>query len=241
MSTDNGLPKRVLIVDRDAAFFQQLSDQLARHGIATSVANDLENAHDKFNGAEFDVVIIEMEFKPLSGLTLIQKWRNHPLVEKRSFGCIISSTKGRKGGEDGLMREMGDIITTVKPYSISQLLQNLSQAQEIKNKLSSRYQARENVLSYLSTAKSFEESFLKIKGELPKLGGVGLEMLTGVADNFSRHEEVLALLQEMEGNDGRPATKLAVSNAIARTFLKLKRHAEAKSYFEPLRTAIPLL
>ena len=239
MSTDNELPKSVLIVDRDAAFFQQLSDQLARHDISVSVANDLENAHEKFNSAEFDVVIIEMEFKPLSGLTIIQKWRNHPLVEKRLFGCILSSTKGRKDGEDGLMREIGDIITTVKPYSINQLLPNLRQAAEVKNKLSSRYHTRENILSYLRDAKTYEESILKIKDSLPKLGSVGLDMMLSAADSFSRHGDVLSSLKEMESSYNRPGTQLAVANAIARTLLKLKRLPEAKKYFEQLDMFAP--
>ena len=119
---DNNLPTKILIVDDDPSVGIALENAMARHKITVAKASDLETAIYKFNTERFEVVIIELEFGPLPGLALIQKWRAHEMMEKRNTGFIVAASSQRTAGQDNLAGELSDIETVVKPIKDIQLL-----------------------------------------------------------------------------------------------------------------------
>src|SRR5690242_7668021 len=120
--TDLVLPKKVLLVDDDAAVAEGLEGPLRKHGINLVRALDLDTAMYTFNQQIFEVAIVELEFAPLPGLALVQKMRQHQSKDRREIGIIVASGQQRKGTDDGLANELGDLEFANKPLNVIKLL-----------------------------------------------------------------------------------------------------------------------
>lgn len=75
--------------------------------------NKPETALYLFNNNSYALVIVEMAFPDLSGLIMIQQWRNHDVVEKRYAGYIVSAgnRNDRQPEESNLIDELTGIQT----------------------------------------------------------------------------------------------------------------------------------
>src|SRR5688572_11657478 len=85
------LPAKVLVVDDDPSVSLSLEDPLSRYSIKVEKATTLETALYLFNTQRYDVALVEMEFGPLPGLALVQKWRAHEVIDKRTTAIVITS------------------------------------------------------------------------------------------------------------------------------------------------------
>ena len=89
VAEQSNLPKKILVVDDDLSVGQGLEQPMQAYGVSVSKAKDLQTALYLFNTQRFDVVLVEIEFKELPGLALVQKWRAHEIMEKRCTGFIM--------------------------------------------------------------------------------------------------------------------------------------------------------
>src|SRR4051794_41010361 len=102
------LPNKILIIDDDPSVAQGLEEPLSRHGIKVDKAPALETALYLFNTNRYDVVLVELEFAPLTGLALVQKFRANEIAEKKCTAFIMmTGNKSLGGNNEGLIRELG--------------------------------------------------------------------------------------------------------------------------------------
>ena len=138
---DSNLPDKILLVDDDPTVGEAIKTALAKQNIIVHTAKDLETALYLYNQQRFDVVCVELDFEPLPGLVLVQKWRNSEFAEKRITGVVLmAGNRNDQSAKDiALMKELKDIEIITKPFTAIQLLPFLARARAAKIR-SLRYQ-----------------------------------------------------------------------------------------------------
>jgi len=174
VAENSSLPNKVLIVDDDPSVASGLEHSLAKHKVQVLKASDLESATYLFNQNRLDVVLVEIDFGPLPGLALVQKWRNHDTLEKRFTGFVmLSSGAQRLAGHDGLLKEMGDLELIQKPINPISLLPMLSRALASKQKQLAFHQMREKVVEPLLKAGDVDKAIDRIQSVVAEVGERG--------------------------------------------------------------------
>ena len=220
------LPQKVLVVDDDQAVVRTIEDLLSKLGIKVEKATSLETALYLFNQQRFDVALIEMEFDPLEGLVMVQKWRHHEILEKQCTGFIMmTGNKNTQSGNPGLTRELGDLETIGKPFGIPQILPLLARALVAKKRALAYLETKNKVLAYYTKSGDFDKAFAMLQKQLPSLGERGLSMLQELYDKSGRHDDALALLDKRIAKD---PNNIALLNSKGGKLLKLGRYNEAK-------------
>jgi DNA-binding response OmpR family regulator len=116
------LPTKILVVDSDPMIGRLCQNQLKRHNISVLTAQDLGTALYHFNQNKFDVALVEINFRDLPGLVIIQKWREHKFIEKRQTGFICLANRELETKQERLINELGDIELSRKPIPEPKLL-----------------------------------------------------------------------------------------------------------------------
>lgn len=221
---ESQLPKKILFLDRDKSTTNQLKDFLAKHQINVITADQHETAMYQFNQNRFDVAILESGNPDCPGLALIQKWRQHEVVEKRYTAFILICGKERTSGVDALAKELGDIELVQKPINNTQLLSILSRCYSTKLGLLS-LQELDNRWSQLSVSKEkLPQVINEIKSKLPELGARGLGYLLNTYELNGQYAEALEIVQSALKN--RPQD-LSLMNHQGRLLLLLGKTSEA--------------
>jgi tetratricopeptide (TPR) repeat protein len=224
------LPAKILVVDDDAAVGQAIEHGLAKHNITTIKATNLENALYQFNQNRFEVVIIELDFGPLPGLALMQKWRNHEMLDKRSAGFIVLGSGGqRSAGHEGLIKELGDIEIIMKPVNPIQLLPMISRALGTKNKNAKFQEFKSKMLEPLMKSGHVDKAIEKAKQLAPELGDRVNHVVVDLLEKSAKYQECLDLSVNMLSRDNN---NIGLINTAGRMCLKLGKMAEAKSLLE---------
>lgn len=138
MNPTGQLPSKILVVDSDPMIGRICQNQLKRYNVSVLTAQDLNTALYHFNQNRLDVVLIEMNFRDLSGLVMIQKWREHRFVEKRYTGFVCLVNRDLDANQSRLVNELGDIELSRKPISEPKLIPILTRALATKLNASSR-------------------------------------------------------------------------------------------------------
>lgn len=230
------LPKKILVIDDDRSVCQGLMNQLQKYSINVQIATDLDTAFYMFSHQSFDVVIIELEFEPLAGLALAQKFRANTTNSRHLTGLIIASGKGRDAQDANLLRELGDLEFIDKPIQVIKLLPYLARCVERKAYLQGLEKVRELVYQAFRHGKSAEESVKRL--ELEKYpDDVGrISIACEIYEEEGRFEAALGLIEPVlvkKPND------INLVNEKARMLLKLGRKEEAKKLFEQADKAAP--
>lgn len=108
---------RLLIIEDEPNLREQLQQQLIDQGYAVDVAEDGEAGF--FMGREhpFDLAIVDLGLPKLSGIEVIQKWREI----KKTFPILILTARGRwQDKVEGLEAGADDYL--VKPFHNEELL-----------------------------------------------------------------------------------------------------------------------
>ena len=108
---------RLLIIEDEPNLREQLQQQLIEQGYAVDVAEDGEAGF--FMGREypFDLAIVDLGLPKLSGIEVIQKWREI----KKTFPILILTARGRwQDKVEGLEAGADDYL--VKPFHNEELL-----------------------------------------------------------------------------------------------------------------------
>jgi tetratricopeptide (TPR) repeat protein len=227
--SDNNLPQKILVVDDDPSVAQALEGPMSRYNIKVEKATTLETALYLFNQQRFEVAIVEIEFEPLPGLALVQRWREHELEEKRCAGIILTSGNKTLGKNEGLIRELGDLEVLNKPFSTVQILPYLSRALATHRRLLAYRDMKGKIDGYYTKTGDFEKAAIQVQKRLPELGPKGLNMLYDLyekADRLDAALMIVAPLLEREPNN------IALLNAMGRMLMRQGKCDKAKVYME---------
>lgn len=226
---DNNLPTKILIVDDDPSVGIALENAMARHKITVVKASDLETAIYKFNTERFEVVIIELEFGPLPGLALIQKWRAHEMMEKRNTGFIVAASSQRTAGQDNLAGELSDIETVVKPIKDIQLLSILAKALGNKRKSQLFAETKTRVIDPFLKQGQVQKAADKAAAMISEVGNKAERLLLDIYETSDRFKDCLDTAVKMlvpAPND------INLIGTAGRMHMKLGNFKDAKPYLE---------
>ena len=176
-------PVRVLLVEDEDSFVEALSVGLAHEGFEVTVARDGAEAIEVFEGADPDLILLDLMLPKLSGLDVCRHVRarsNVPIIMVTAKGEEIDAVVALEVGADDYV---------VKPYRLRELV------------------ARMRAVMRRTPASTPEDSL----GETAELGGIRLEPDTRRA--FVRGDEVhlrrkeFELLRLLMENAGRVLTR----------------------------------
>ncbi len=237
MAEEATLPSKVLVVDSDLAYCRTIENSLAKYKINVASATDGSTAVYRFNHDIFDVALVEMNFHARSGLALIQKWREHESIERRSTGFINVYSHVRQAGQENLIRELGDILNTHKPIAMGVLISLLAKAKLIRDQNLKYYELKNNILSFFDKSKDIDKTAELIKKKFPNLGVKGLELLYDFYEKAGKWEyawDVVAKLVQEKPED------LSTVNLAGKVLMHKKDYALAKTYLEKADSLAPL-
>jgi len=118
---------RILLVDDEEAFANNLSKLLSRRGYAVAVVHDGQSAVRAVDEEEFDVVILDLRMPGMDGIeTLKILKRRKPLVEV----IILTGEGSIETGLDGM--QYGAFDYTLKPIQLDELQEKIGQAHQCK-------------------------------------------------------------------------------------------------------------
>lgn len=226
MSQGNqNLPTKILVVDDDPAVPSSIEEPLSKYNIRVDKATSLETALYLFNQGRYDVALVEVEFAPLPGLALVQKWRAHDNLEKRCTAFVMMSGNKNLGTNEGLFKELGDLESINKPFGAIQILPYLSRGVSTKKRLVAYQEMKAKIVDYYQKSKDFDKAAAQVQKKLPELGVRGFEMLYELYEKASRFEDALSIVSPLLEKD--PAN-IALLNAKGRLLMRLGRYKEAK-------------
>jgi tetratricopeptide (TPR) repeat protein len=224
------LPNKILVVDDDLSVAQSLEEPLSRYNIRVDKATNLDTAFYLFNQQRYEVVLIEVEYGPLPGLALVQKWRNHEVVDKRSCGFVmLLGNKSLDGANEGLVRELGDLEVLNKPFGMIQLLPYLSRGIATQKRLAAYHDMKTKIVSYYEKSGDFDKAAEQVQKRLPELGPKGLSILYDLYEKGNRFEDALNIVQPMIERD---QNNISLLNAKGRLLMRLGRFTEAREVME---------
>ncbi|MDJ0973338.1 MAG: sigma-54 dependent transcriptional regulator [Planctomycetota bacterium] len=118
---------RVLLADDERAIAITLADDLKRAGYSVAVANDGEEAREKFKAGEFDVVVSDIKMPGVTGMELLEEIRASgaptEVILITGYGTIENAVNAmRKGAFDYVL----------KPFNNEEILEKLRKIQEFR-------------------------------------------------------------------------------------------------------------
>ncbi|MCX6118303.1 MAG: tetratricopeptide repeat protein [Proteobacteria bacterium] len=237
MAAEN-LPNKILVVDDDPSVGVSIEQGLQKHGIAVVKCVDLDSALYQFNQGRFEVVLVELDFGPLPGLALIQKWRNHEMIEKRNAGFILLGSGGqRSAGNEGLMKELSDIELLMKPVSPIQLLPVIARAYSNKNKAAAFVEVKTRLIDPLVKQGNYSKALEIAQGMIPELGDKAKLLVVDLLEKAGNFKECLDMSVSLLKGDGN---NIGLINTAGRMCMKLGKLADAKSFLEKADSLAPM-
>lgn len=236
MANENNLPARILIVDDDPTVAQGLEESLGRYNISILKAADLQTAMYHFNQVRLEVVLVEVEFAPLPGLALVQKWRQHEMQDKRLTSFIMMSGSSRTAAEDGLIRELGDLEIIMKPFTAIQILPVISRAFANRQRTAQFFELKSRLVEPYERRGDLNKAVEQVHKQMANLGPRGLPLLIDLYEKAGQYEQALAVVTGMLEKDNN---NIALIGAKGRLLLRLGKVGEAKEYMERADKAAP--
>ncbi len=225
------IPEKILVIDDDPTVGEAISEMLKRHNVKVLVATNLDTALYQFNQNRFDAVLVELEFEPMLGLVLIQKWRNHEVLEKRFTGFVLISgnQKGHKAGELALLGELADIELLSKPVKEAHLLTILSKAKAAKLRSMKYDEVRQNVLRLSADSSKIDKVMQLIDKQMKDMGNKGLDVKAEIYENHNQLDQALSTVEQLIEKDPK---QIGWLNLKGRLLLKKGDHKEALKVME---------
>jgi len=223
------LPTKILVVDADPAVGNLCQLHLRKHNISVLTACDLSTALYHFNQNKFDVVLVEMNFRQLSGLAIIQKWRKHEFIEKRHTGFIVMLGSRRTSGQDELAFELADIEMSAKPIQEIQLLPLLARAVQSKKAMREFNEIKERAVMPSVKAGNIAKALECVNKLIPEYGDRARRLILEVYESASCWAECLDVaLKMLESNP----KDVFLIGTVGRMYMKMGKVVLAKQYME---------
>jgi len=235
-SPKSNMPKRILVVDDDYTVGQGLETPFKPYEIQISNAQDLDNALRLFNEADSPIVLVELEFEPMHGLALIQRWRASEQIEKRATVFILMTGKTRPVTDDALVRELADIEMIVKPLKPINVLPYISRAMGKYQMLLSFEHFRKTILEQAANTNQIGPIADSVKKRLPEFQTRGIELLCELYEASENYELALQFVNGMLAKDNNNPFFL---NAKGRLLLKMGKEQDARDPLEKAYKASP--
>lgn len=162
---------RILVVEDDSALAQALSDTLRLSGYEVMQATDGEEALACLETEPADMVLTDVQMRPMDGHTLLRHLRNRfhdlPVLVMTAYGTVEQAVDAMK---------LGAVDYLAKPFEVNDLLQKVErflphQGQEASQMIAEDLRTRE--LSELARRVAASDATVMIGGE----SGVGKEVL----------------------------------------------------------------
>lgn len=233
----NDLPASILIVDDDASVAQAVLEPLARYGVKADKAKTLDTALQMFDNGRYEAVLIELEFNPMSGLALVQKWRDHEVLEKIATPFIMLTGNKSSKTHQGMFKELGHLELLVKPFTVPQLLIQLNRALTTKKQLGSILEVRAKVMGFFETTKDFEKASHYVMSHLQEMGPQGYRLLYDLYEKAGKWSEALAVVEKLLADDPK---NIALISYRGRLLMRLGKLSEACEVMERADEVAPL-
>lgn len=162
---------RILVVEDDSALAQALSDTLGLSGYEVVQATDGQEALALLETESADMVLTDVQMRPMDGHTLLRHLRNRfhdmPVLVMTAYGTVEQAVEAMK---------LGAVDYLAKPFEVSDLLQKVErflphQAGEPSQMIAEDLRTRE--LAELARRVAASDATVMIGGE----SGVGKEVL----------------------------------------------------------------
>ncbi|MCX6124346.1 MAG: tetratricopeptide repeat protein, partial [Proteobacteria bacterium] len=230
MAGSNNLPTKILVIDDDPTVASSIEQGLQKHHVQVLKASDLESAYYHFNQNRLDVAVVEMDFGPLPGLALIQKWRSHEVLEKQMTGFImLGAGNQRTAGQEGLLRELADLEILNKPVNPIQLLPMLARALTSKNRLATFQDMKQRFVDPYVKQGNIPKAIERVQQMIAEVGERATRLLLDLYETSGRYQDCLetALLMLEEDNNN-----IYLINTAGRMNMKLGKFKEARPFLE---------
>ena len=107
------MPKRILLVDDEPLILKGLKYSLEKDGYQTESAQDGEEALERFNAGDFDMVLLDVMLPGLDGIEVCQRIRersNVPIIMLTAKGEDMDKILGLEYGADDYMTKPFNIL-----------------------------------------------------------------------------------------------------------------------------------
>ncbi len=228
MANEN-MPTKVLIVDDDPGDLKALENILSAQKITVVSAKDWSSAIYQFNNQKIDLVIVELELTDLPGTALAQKWRNHEVEHKRACAVIITTGNNRSAGDEGLIAEVGDVVTLSKPFKPPLVVGALGQAMQLASQRERLAQFKSKLIDPFLQQKKFDKAVAVAMDKLMPIGPKGKYAACKVLEEAGEIQKALQVLTQLADADPK---NMAYLNDIGRLNLQLGNMEAAKKAYE---------
>ncbi len=114
-------PSRILVVEDDTALAQALSDTLMLSGYDVLTATDGEQALARLNGDAVDMVLTDVQMRPMDGRALLRNLRSRfqelPVLVMTAYGTVEQAVEAIK---------LGAVDYLAKPFEVDDLLHKVA-------------------------------------------------------------------------------------------------------------------
>lgn len=213
--TQEGIRRKVLIVDDDPKLRSFVSRQLQTAGYATEVAADGQEGLDKASSKPPDLILLDLSMPVMDGLealTRLRDWYDGPIV-------ILSANDEERQKVRALDLGADDYLT--KPFGLDELAARVRSAIRRTQRSSAPERAQEAVVEMGDVRIDLPKRTLIRAGEEVPLTRTEYELLRCLAANAGKIMTHRELLQEVWGPEYGEETE------YLRTFIKqLRRKLE---------------
>jgi two-component system, NtrC family, response regulator HydG len=123
----------VLIVDDLISIHEMLEAVIQPTGFSTVFATDGEKALERFKGEKFDLILADIDMKPMDGITLLKQVK---LIDPNAVVIIMTAYASTESAVQAL--KFGAFDYMQKPFRVDQLIATLKRGIEFKQSQSAR-------------------------------------------------------------------------------------------------------
>ena len=226
------MPRKVLLIDDSPFGLGELKFVLEKQGINLTTAADQESGLYQITSRLFDVALVAMELKGVSGLTVVQKIRQIPDVVRRCIGVVMMSTKRERSIEDiNLLKELGGLEVIPKPFKPIQLLPFLQRSFQMMQSDQNFEIMIEKEIGHLIKATKYDEAIDIIKKKIATVGPRGTDLILDLYEKGGHFQEALVLIDALLGKQGNQNNIKYISTK-GRVLMGLGKMDEAKKFLE---------
>lgn len=195
----------ILIVDDLISIHEMLEAVIQPTGFATAFATDGEKALVRYKGEKFDIVLADIDMKPMDGITLLKQLKQY---DPATVVIIMTAYASTESAIQAL--KFGAFDYLQKPFRVEELIQTLRRAVEFKRVITEREATRAAGGGTSVAASDFEARIVgssqKVKrliAQLRKLATAHAPVLIG-GELGSGHEIAAELIHAAGSPAGSP-------------------------------------
>src|SRR6267154_4626104 len=123
----------VLIVDDLVSIHEMLDAVIQPTGFATSFATDGEKGLARYKGDKYDLVLADIDMKPMDGITLLKQLK---IYDPTAVVIIMTAYASTESAVQALKHGAFDYLQ--KPFKVDELMQALRRGMEFKKSVADR-------------------------------------------------------------------------------------------------------